>query len=109
MTPDPVQKRWESRASLPSCGSLSLQQGEAVEVDGKTELTCLGRALDSGRGAELTVQNPTTEGDPVVNYYRVTADGSTEVYIDSTQDAFSDRTWRFASCDKPESVLDVNC
>jgi hypothetical protein len=109
MAPDPVQKRWESRASLPSCGSLRLQQGEAVAVDGKTELACLQRALDSGRGAELTVRHPTTEGDPVTTYYRVTSDGVTEVYTDSTQDAFSDRSWSFASCDQPETVLDANC
>lgn len=109
MTADPVQEQWESRASLPSCGSLQLQQGEAVEVDGKTEVACLQSALDSGGGAELTVRHPTTEGDPVTNYYRVTADGSTEVYTDSTQDAFSDRKWIFASCDQPETALDVSC
>jgi hypothetical protein len=80
-----------------------------VEVDGKTELACLQRALDSGRGAELSVRYPTTEGDPVTNYYRVTADGSTEVYTDSTEDAFSDQRWSFASCDQPSTALDVNC
>ena len=92
-----------------SCGSLQLQQDEELEVDGKTELACLESALASRRGAELTVRRPTTEGDPVTTYYRVTADGSTEVYTDSTQDAFSDRKWSFASCDHPEKVLDVNC
>lgn len=109
MTSDPVHEQWESRASLPSCGSLQLQQGEAVEVEGETEVACLQRALDSGRGAELTIRYPTTEGDPVTNYYRVTADGATEVYTDSTQDAFSDGKWGFASCDQPEMALDVNC
>lgn len=106
---DPVQEQWKSRASLPSCGSLELQQGETVEVEGKAEVACLQRALDSGRGAELAIRYPTTEGDPVTDYYRVTADGSTEVYTDSTQDAFSDGKWGFASCDRPEMALDVNC
>ncbi len=106
---DPVQQRWESRASLSSCGSLRLQQGESLEVEGKAELACLERALDSGRGAELADEYRTAEGDPVTNYYRVTAYGSTQVYTDSTQDAFSDRTWSFASCDHPESMLDANC
>ena len=48
------------------------------------------------------------EGDAILTY-RVTADGSTEVYTDSTQDAFSDGKWGFASCDQPEMALDVNC
>jgi hypothetical protein len=105
----PVRKQWESRESLPSCGSLELRQGEVIEVDGRTELACLQRALDEGRGAELSVRHPTTEGDPITNYYRVTVDGSTEVYTDSTQDAFGDRTWSFTSCGQPESVLDAEC
>lgn len=106
---DPIKERWESRAPLPSCGSLRLQQGELAEVEGKEEFACLQRALDSGRAAELAVTYPTTEGDPVTSFYRVLSDGSTEVYIDSTQDAFSDREWSFASCDRPETALDVNC
>ena len=106
---DPVLERWQSRPHLPGCGSLSLHQGQALEVDGPAALACLQRALDSGRGAELIVRHPTTEGDPVTSYHRVTAEGSTEVYIDSTQDAFSDGTWSFASCDRPETAIDVNC
>ncbi len=109
MASDPVEKQWESRASLPGCGLLRLQQGEEVEVDGKTELACLQRAHDSGAGAELSVRELTTEGDPITIYYRVTADGSTEAYIDSTHDAFGSRRWSFASCDEPETVLDVDC
>lgn len=106
---DPVEAQWESRESLPSCGSLHLQQGEELRADGKTELACMERAKDSGRGAELAVRYPTTEGDPVTDYYRVKPDGSTEVYTDSTQDAFSDQKWSFASCDQPNTVLDVHC
>ncbi len=109
MGSDPVEAQWESRESLPSCGSLQLQQGEELKVDGETELACMERAMDSGRGAELTVTYPTTEGDPVTDYYRVTPDGSTEVYTDSTQDAFSDQKWSFANCNQPNTVLDVNC
>ena len=106
---DPVKKLWESRDSLTSCGSLHLGQIETVEVDGKQEIACLQRALESGSGAELTVRRPTTEGDQVTDYYRVTAEGSTEVYTDASQDGFSDGKWVFASCDDPDSVLDVNC
>jgi hypothetical protein len=106
---DPVQERWASRDPLPSCGSLQLQQGADLEVSGTKELGCLRRALGAGRGAELTVRYPTTEGDPITDYYRVVADGTTEVYTDSTQDANSDERWSFADCDQPGSVLEVNC
>jgi hypothetical protein len=109
MGSDPVEEQWASRESLPSCGSLRLQQGEQLKVDGRTEVACLGRAIESGRGAELTVRYPTTEGDPITDYYRVTPDGSTEVYTDSTGDAFSDRKWSFAACEQPRTALDVNC
>lgn len=106
---DPVEEHWTSRESLTSCGSLQLQQGEQLRVDGKEGVACLERAMDSGRGAELAVRYPTVEGDPVTEYYRVTPDGSTEVYTDSTLDAFSDQKWSFATCDAPKTVLDVNC
>jgi hypothetical protein len=109
MGSDPVEEQWASRESLPSCGSLRLRQGEQLKVDGKTEVACLGRAIESGRGAELTVRYPTTEGDPITDYYRVTPDGSTEVYTDSTEDAFSDQKWSFATCERPTTALDVNC
>lgn len=109
MGSDPVQEQWASRDRLPSCGSLHLQQGEELAVNGKKELACLRRALDSDRDAELAVRYPTTEGDPITDYYRVISDGTTEVYTDSTEDAFSDKKWRFADCDQPKSVLDVNC
>ncbi|MDR7253981.1 hypothetical protein J2X46_002971 [Nocardioides sp. BE266] len=45
----------------------------------------------------------------MTDYYRVTARGSTEVYTDASQDAFSDGNWSFASCDDPDSALEVNC
>ena len=109
MGSDPVEEQWASRESLPSCGSLRLPSGEELQVFGKKELACLGRAIESGRGAELTVRYPTTEGDPITDYYRVTPDGSTEVYTDSTEDAFSDQKWSFATCNRPKTVLDANC
>jgi hypothetical protein len=106
---DPVQEQWESRDSLPSCGSLQLGQGESIRSDGKHEIACLRRARDDGRGAELRVRFPTVEGDPITEYYRVTPEGTTEVYTDATEDENSDERWHFAKCAEPETVLDVNC
>ena len=106
---DPVQEQWESRDDLPSCGSISLSHAEALEVVGEEQVACLADALASGRGAELTVTVPTTEGDAITEYRRVLPDGSTEIYVDSTQDTFSDQRWGHGSCEQPESALDVAC
>ena len=54
------------REPLQSCGDVRLDQGESVPDD-------LYRCLDeaAATGAELVVTMPTTEGDPIVSYYRV--------------------------------------
>jgi len=106
---DPVRDQWENRATLPDCGSVVLTQGETLRRHAPAELACLRAALDSKSGAELTVQFPTAEGDPITEYYRVTRTGSTEIYVDATEDEFGDQEWSFAQCDQPSTVLDVNC
>jgi hypothetical protein len=106
---DPVRDQWGDRASLASCGEVVLEQGERLQHEVRSEFECLRAAFHSGSGAELKVQAPTTEGDPVTSYYRVTPAGTTEVYVDSTHDKFGDQKWSFADCKQPESVLDVNC
>jgi len=106
---DPVRDQWEDRANLASCGEVTLKQGERLKQEGRSEFECLRAAFDSGSGAELKVQSPTKEGDQVTSYYRVTPARTTEVYVDGTQDEFSDQKWSFADCKQPESVLDVNC
>lgn len=106
---DPVHDQWEDRASLASCGEVTLKQGERLKQEVRSEFECLRAAFDSGSGAELKVQSPTEKGDPVTSYHRVTPAATTEVYVDSTQDEFSDQKWSFADCKQPKSVLDVNC
>ncbi len=54
------------RSPLALCGEVELAHGEQVPVDA---WACLDDAF--GTGAELVVTAPTTEGDPVVTYYRV--------------------------------------
>lgn len=108
-TRDPVRGQFEDRVTLPSCGSVLLHQGETLRRDAASSVACLRRGHESGNGAELMVEWPTTEGDPVWTYYRVTSDGSTEAYEDSTQDAFGSREWSFTECGSPSSVLEINC
>lgn len=105
---DSVQEQFDEREQLPSCSTVELDLGQMLE-ERKSELTCLQDALDAGEQAELEVHYRTREGDPIISYYRVLADGSTEVYVDTTKDANSDQRWSFSSCAEPSSVLDVNC
>ena len=106
---DPVRDQWEARATLPDCGSVILKQGETLRRHARSELACLRAALDAKGGAELKVQSPTVEGDPITEYYRVTPTGTTEIYVDATEDEFGDQKWSFAQCAQPTTVLDVNC
>ena len=106
---DPVRAQWEDRDALPSCGSVVLSQGESLRGDAPFEVACLREGLESGNGAELVVQAPTVEGDPIQSYYRVTPRGATELYEDATKDAFGDGEWHFTHCETPASVLDVSC
>jgi hypothetical protein len=106
---DRVEEQWSARERLTSCGEVQLEQGERLEVVGKGEVACLEQALESGSGAELVVRYPTTEGDTVVDYYRVLADGTTEVYSDASEDSYSDQTWSFSTCAEPSSALEASC
>ena len=69
-TPAPTPTQFTDRAVLPSCGEVELGQGDEIPAE---NLTCLQDAADEG--AELAVTRPTTEGDPVTEYYRVLPGG----------------------------------
>ena len=51
----------------------------------------------------------TTEGDPIVEYRRVTPTGTAEVYTDATKDKFGDGRWQYGSCARPTSAMDSDC
>jgi hypothetical protein len=78
----PVEFRM--REPLPSCGNIELGQGEIVP-DAAWE--CMNAAFESG--AELAVVQPTTEGDPIVTFYRVGPSiRGMDVITDSTLDTY---------------------
>jgi hypothetical protein len=106
---DEVEQRWEGRSPLPSCGTVELDQGETLRRDAPGELSCFREAFASAEGAELQVTYPTVEGDPITAYYRVTPQGTTEVYEDGTRDEFGDGSWWYGSCEAPENALDSAC
>lgn len=72
------------RDELASCGEVELTQGESIPDEA---YDCMDAAFATG--AELVVLAPTTEGDPIVTYYRVGPgiDGM-EYFIDSTLDQY---------------------
>ncbi len=90
------------REPLGSCGEIELGQGESVPDDA-------WECLDAGlvEGAELVVRAPTTEGDPIVRYYRVgPAIDGLEIFTDGTADSFGDGGWTHELCPATEDVRD---
>ncbi|HEX5823407.1 MAG TPA: hypothetical protein VFY18_03015 [Candidatus Limnocylindrales bacterium] len=83
------------RVALPPCGE------EAVRGDGVVNLAgrrCLWTAYLEHRPAEFVTTQWSVEGDPITSIYRVLPGGSVEVFIDSTQDVWSARTWLRLAC-----------
>jgi len=101
-TPPPgAPASFVEREPLASCGQIILGQMESVPADA---WACLDAAF--GSGAELAVTTPTTEGDPMVTYYRVGLGiEGMELFSDSTADEYAapaDRRWSHWLC--PETV-----
>ena len=94
------------RDGLPrtSCGDITLGQGERIPA---AAVDCIDSAI--GRSdAELAVLSPTTEGDPIVTFYRtVPLAGGIEIYTDATQDNFGPKTWTHQSCPTVTSVTSL--
>lgn len=99
--PVETPQKFTDRVELPSCGELELAQGD--EIPGEN-LSCLEGAGDAG--AELSVTRPTTEGDPVTEYYRVLPGGGWEAYIDGSQDR-NGGLWWYTDCPDAETIEDL--
>lgn len=101
VTPAPTPTQFTERAVLPSCGEVELGQGDEIPAE---NITCLEDAADEG--AELAVTRPTTEGDPVTEYYRVLPGGGWEAYIDGSQDT-NGGIWWFTPCPEANTLEDL--
>lgn len=86
---------FRDRDPLALCGEVVLDQGDTIPI---AAMACLESAA-SGAGAELAVARPTTEGDPIITFYRVapTIDG-VDLFIDSSRDAWGSADWAQKSC-----------
>ena len=72
-----------------------------------TQQRCLVHAFRTGAAAELRVQQPTVEGDPIALHYRVVATGVVDVVVDSRLDRFGSgriQTYRCRSLSTGEGV-----
>jgi hypothetical protein len=92
------------RQALPSCDAVVLDQGDVVP---ETATECLFGDNDPS-GAELVVQSPTTEGDPVVTYYRrLPGAASLDVMTDMTGDQNGSQGWSWSTCPGATSLTDL--
>ena len=108
-TGDPVAQQWAARQVYPSCGELTLSMDDELKDVGSAEIGCMRRAFEAGEGAELSVTEPTYEGDPIRVHYRLTPEGGLELYEDSTDDQWSDGSWTFVECYRPWWLPDIAC
>lgn len=83
------------RVALPECGEETAHVGIGANTDGRR---CLWAAYQQDRPAEFITTQTTIEGDPITFIYRILPGGAVEVFIDSTQDAWSARTWLHLAC-----------
>lgn len=97
----PTPARFTDRSELPSCGEVTLAQGDQIPAE---NLDCLESA--GAEGAELAVTRPTTEGDPVTEYYRVLPDGGWEAYLDGSMDRYGGQWW-YTDCPDAEAIEDL--
>lgn len=91
------------RFALPSCGEYGVGNGIPLPPEA---IECFRKAVE-GDGAELIITMATTEGDPIVHYFR-TGPGveGIEIFIDGTADRFGSGGWDYAACDGEQAITD---
>jgi len=85
-----------------TCGEITLSPGEEIPSEA---VDCMDSAV-AKHNVELTVASPTTEGDPIITYYRTSADTSgIEMFSNGEYDKFGSRDWWHALCPKSMTRL----
>lgn len=83
------------RLALPFCGEETARLNDGFNIEGRR---CLWAAYQQRQPAEFITTRWSIEGDPLTWIYRVLPNGAVEVFIDSTQDRWSARTWLHLAC-----------
>jgi len=84
--PAPAASASQAAPGTRDCGTHMTTRGEPRMPS--AAVGCINRAVDAGASARLVVTNRTTEGDPYVTTYLLTADGELRVVMDGRRDAF---------------------
>lgn len=95
-----------NRQPLPACGEETVVRGD-TDVRARK---CLYDAYRAGRDAELISTQAITEGRRITSYMRVHANGTIEVFTDSTGDSLNPGGWERETCGQllgAEEVRDV--
>ena len=96
---------FRDRDTLPACPDVVLDQGTQIPDE---SVACIEKA--GSEGAELAVVQPTTEGDPLVTFYRVGPEiDGIEIWDDATRDTFGDRKWHRAECETISVFTPTGC
>ena len=106
---DPVRERFDARTKYPSCGQVRERQGDEFSKSATSEIECLRRAIQAGKGAEFSLTYPPTEGALIRDHFRLKPDGKLELYSDGTDDEYSDQKWEYSKCISPEWLPEVDC
>lgn len=78
------------RVHRESCGEITLDQGASLPPDA---VDCINAAIGAA-DAQLAVVAPTTEGDPIVTFYRTSASTpGVELFVDAEYDRFGSGAW----------------
>ncbi|WP_127573918.1 hypothetical protein [Georgenia faecalis] len=110
---DPVRDAFDARDRFAECDPVILEQGEEFQLP-PAALDCLAAPIDgSAPNAELRVEYPTVEGDPIVHHFRTRAGRDTmEIVIDPSADEFGSvegRHWRRCEVPFTRDDLDLGC
>jgi hypothetical protein len=88
-----------------SCGQVTLDQGEQIPADA---VECMDSAIGH-LDAELAIVSLTTEGDPIVVFYRTsTGTPGVETFTDGEFDRYGPKTWTHQNCPETTTLTSLH-
>lgn len=89
-----------NRRPMPFCGVEKAPAPQPMEFIDRAVRLCFWNAAQSRAEAEFVSIQTTMEGDPLAVVYRLSADGTVEVFTDFTQDRFGGGAWQVSTCQR---------
>jgi hypothetical protein len=94
---DTTPIEFSQRSPLPNCGEIEIHglSPTTEETYPASAIAC----LQSPAGGEFVRTLPTTEGDPITAYFRVSPGAAVvELWVDSSRDRFGNGGWEHRDC-----------